>query len=246
MKNMIYAGVAAAALIAIPASAQLGGQQRGPMAGPLTRAAVQERVQARFAMVDSNHDGFVTQQEADARSEFRRDRMRDRMAARRDRTDGPGEDGAAPGEDRQERVRERMSARFDRLDSNHDGSISRAEFDSAMAARAEHRREGPPGMGRGPGTSGGDGPGMGRHGGPRGGRMAHRGGAMGGMGGFGGNMIERLDADHDGRVSLAEAQTKALAMFDRVDANRDGTITLDERRAARERFRGTRQDRRPG
>ena len=67
-----------------------------------------------------------------------------------------------------------------------------------------------------------------------------------GMGGFGANMIERLDSDHDGRVSLAEAQAKALAMFDRIDANRDGTVTPDERRAARERFREGRQGRREG
>ncbi len=239
MKNLLYAGAVVAAVIAIPVAAQVGGAQRGPMAGPLTRAGVQAMVQSRFAMVDANHDGFVTREEADARTEFRRDRMRERMADRRGRME-------ARGEGEQGDVRERMSARFDRLDSNHDGSISRAEYDGAMAARAEHRREGGPGMERGPGTGGGNGPGMGRHGGPRGGAMAHRGGGMGGMGGFGGNMIERLDADHDGKVSLAEAQTKALAMFDRVDANRDGTVTQDERRAARERFRETRQERRPG
>ena len=75
--------------------------------------------------------------------------------------------------------------------------------------------------------------------------MRH-GGGMAGMGGFGPNMIERLDSNKDGRVSLAEAQTGALAMFDRVDSNRDGTVTPEERRAARERFREARQDRRPG
>lgn len=236
MKKLILAGVATAALIAIPAVAQVGGQQRGPMAGPLTRAAVQANVQARFAMVDANHDGFVTREEADKQTEFRRDRMRERMTARRGRME-------ARGEGRQERVRERMSARFDRLDANHDGSISRAEFDGAMASRAEHRREGGPAMGRGRMGHGGA---MMRHGGPRGGDMARRGGGMGGMGGFGANMFERLDGDHDGRVSLAEAQSRALAMFDRVDANRDGTVTPDERRSARERFREGRQDRRPG
>jgi Ca2+-binding EF-hand superfamily protein len=243
MKKILFAGAAIAAFIAIPASAQQGAEQRGPMAGPLTRASVQAMVQAKFAMVDANHDGFVTREESEAQIAFRRDRMRERMAARHDRMEARGERAEAGpardearGEDRQARIQERMSGRFDRLDSNHDGSISRAEFDGAMAARAEHRREGGPGMGHGR---------MGRDGGPRGGRMAHRGG-MGGMGGFGGNMIERLDSDHDGKVSLAEAQAKALAMFDRVDANRDGTVTQEERRAARERFRETRQDRRPG
>ncbi len=239
MKKILFAGAALAALIAIPASAQIGGgQPRGPMAGPLTRASVQANVQARFAMVDANHDGFVTREEADARTEFRRERMRERMQARRGRMEARGERGEGRGQD----MRARMSDRFDRLDANHDGSISRAEFDGAMAARAEHRREGAPGMGRGPMMRG---EGM-RHGGPGDGRMARRGGGMGGMGGFGANMFERLDADHDGRVSLAEAQAKALAMFDRIDANRDGTVTPDERRAARERFREGRQGRREG
>ena len=159
---------------------------------------------------------------------------------------------------------DRRAARFDRLDANHDGSISRAEFDAASAARAGHRGEGrgPRGgeaMNDGPQSEGGmpggdmrDGRGMReggmceggmREGGMREGRM-RRGGMAGG--GFGANMFERLDADHDGRVSLAEAQAKALAMFDRVDANRDGTVTPDERRTARERFREGRQDRRRG
>jgi Ca2+-binding EF-hand superfamily protein len=241
MKKMIFAGAAVAALIAIPAAAQIGGDNRGPVAGPLTRAGVQERVQARFAMVDANHDGFVTREEAGTRAEFRRDRMRERMMARRDRMDGRGDRDEARGEDRSAQIQERRSGRFERLDSNHDGSISRAEFDGAFAARAEHRREGGPGMGRGRMGRGGM-----NQGGPGEGGMARRGGGMRGIGGFGANMLERLDSDHDGRVSLGEAQAGALAMFDRVDANRDGTVTPDERRAARERFREGRQDRRRG
>jgi Ca2+-binding EF-hand superfamily protein len=245
MKKILFAGAAIAAFIAIPASAQDGGERRGPMAGPLTRAGVQAMVQARFAMVDANRDGFVTREEAEARTAFRRGRMGERMAARRGRMEARGGREEARGEDRQERIQERMSTRFDKLDANHDGSISRSEFDGAMAARAEHRREGGPGMGNGRMGRGADREAM-RDGAPRGGRMAHRGGGMGGMGGFGANMLERLDSDHDGRVSLAEAQARALAMFDRADANRDGTVTQDERRAARERFREARQDRRRG
>jgi Ca2+-binding EF-hand superfamily protein len=59
-------------------------------------------------------------------------------------------------------------------------------------------------------------------------------------------MFDRLDADKDGRVSLAEASTHALALFDRADANRDGTVTPEERRAAWQRFREERQGRRGG
>jgi len=52
--------------------------------------------------------------------------------------------------------------------------------------------------------------------------------------GFGGRMFEMADANHDGRVSLAEAQSAALAHFDRADLNHDGRITPDERQQARQ------------
>jgi len=52
-----------------------------------------------------------------------------------------------------------------------------------------------------------------------------------------------LKHTQDGRVSMAEASSRALAMFDRVDANRDGTITMEERAAARGMMRGQRQQR---
>jgi Ca2+-binding EF-hand superfamily protein len=73
--------------------------------------------------------------------------------------------------------------------------------------------------------------------------MGHRGpGAMAG-GRFGGAMFERMDSDRDGRVSLAEASSRALEMFDRTDANRDGTVSADERRATMQHFRDDRRGR---
>ena len=45
------------------------------------------------------------------------------------------------------------------------------------------------------------------------------------------------DANKDGRVSLAEAQTAALAHFDRADLNHDGKITPDERQQMRQQRR---------
>ena len=56
--------------------------------------------------------------------------------------------------------------------------------------------------------------------------------AMGGMG-FGGHLFDMADANHDGRVSLQEAESAALAHFDRVDVNHDGRITPDERQHVR-------------
>ena len=58
------------------------------------------------------------------------------------------------------------------------------------------------------------------------GKMGH-----GGMGG--GHMIAMADANHDGRITLAEAEAMALQHFDKMDANHDGQVTRDERRAGR-------------
>ena len=66
--------------------------------------------------------------------------------------------------------------------------------------------------------------------------MRHMGGM--GMGGqFGGHLLEMADANHDGRVSLAEAQAAALAHFDKADLNHDGKITPDERQQGRQVMR---------
>ena len=209
MNRFVYAGAAVAALIAIPAIAQVGGERRANPSEPMTRAAVQAHVEARFARVDANRDGFVTRAEADARI------------------------AAARGE-RQARRGERRAQLFDRLDADRNGSISRAEFDAHAAARAAHRG--------GPGAEGRGGRRMGHA------RMMrrHHGAMAGGRGGFGPAMFDRLDADHDGRVSLAEASSRALAMFDRADADRNGTVTPEERRASIQRFREDRRGRRGG
>ena len=225
MRKFVLAGVALAAIAAIPASAQPGPDGPARDAGPLTRASVQAMVQARFAKVDANHDGFVTREEADARIAEAREHRGDRMEQREGRM-----------EQRRERMGERRAEMraglFDRIDTDNNGSISRSEFEAHASARAERRaeRRGPDRMRGGRGM---------RH--AR--MMRHRGpGAMAG-GRFGGAMFERMDGDHDGRVSLAEASVRALEMFDRTDANRDGTVTQDERRAAMQRFREDRRGR---
>ena len=104
---------------------------------------------------------------------------------------------------------------FDRLDANHDGNISRQEF---MAGRGQVRQERVTIMRDGAGA-----PGQMR---------MHRMGTGAGIGGFG-RLFDMADANHDGRVSLAEAQAAALAHFDRADTNHDGKITPDERRQVR-------------
>jgi hypothetical protein len=70
-------------------------------------------------------------------------------------------------------------------------------------------------------------------------RMHMRGVGMG-MG-FGGRLFDMADANHDGRVSLAEAQAAALAHFDKADLNHDGKLTPDERRQAHQLMRTQRR-----
>lgn len=112
MSKFLLAGAAFAALAAAPAAAQPEGRDRP--AGPVTRADVEARVEARFARADSNHDGFVTQEEVRLGAEQRR-------------------------ADRQHRRGERRAQLFERLDADHDGSISREEFEARPALRGGER-----------------------------------------------------------------------------------------------------------
>jgi hypothetical protein len=127
MKTFTLAGAALAALVALPAIAQQAPDARARPAGPVTRAAVEAKVEARFARVDSNRDGFVTREEAQAARAAVRERFQDRRE-------------------------ERRSALFARLDANGDGAISREEFD---APRAGLRQGGEARRGHRPGRAGG-------------------------------------------------------------------------------------------
>ena len=171
----------------------------------MTRDEVARHVGELFAKLDTNHDGFVTKDEVEALHQ----KMTGAMGMAGDMQKRLAENGVFIGD---------RGAMFDRLDTNHDGNISRQEFMAGKPQVHEERvmimRGGPDGA---PGVPGG--PAM--HG------MQMR---MHGMGmGFGGNLFEMADANHDGRVSLAEAQAAALAHFDKVDLNHDGKITPDER-----------------
>lgn len=179
----------------------------------MTRDEMSGHVAKLFAKLDTNRDGFVTRQEVDA--------VHAKMMSAMDK-----------GGNAEKRLAERgvvvgdRGAMFDRLDTNHDGNISRQEFTAGRAQVREKRvmvmRGGPDGApGALPPMDGHPGMGMKMH-------MRHMGG-MRGMSGFGGKLFEMADANHDGRVSLPEAQTAALAHFDKTDANHDGKITPDER-----------------
>ena len=48
-------------------------------------------------------------------------------------------------------------------------------------------------------------------------------------------MLTRFDTNKDGKVSLAENRTPALAQFDRADTNKDGSLSVAEQRASANR-----------
>ncbi|MBA3510804.1 EF-hand domain-containing protein, partial [Sphingomonas sp.] len=113
MKTFLFGGVAAVALAAVaPAVAQV------PAAGAAkvqSRADVAAKVQRKFARLDANRDGAITQAEVQA-LRGQRVAKRAQRAQRRD----PGQ-------------------RFARLDTNSDGQVTRAEFDALAAARTQRR-----------------------------------------------------------------------------------------------------------
>lgn len=95
-------------------------------------------------------------------------------------------------------------------DANHDGVITRAEFDAqrtAMFARLDTDSNGQISRDE-----------------MRAGRARHHGeGAPDGAG-----FISRLDSNHDGRVTREEFLARPNAEFDRLDANHDGALVAGE------------------
>ncbi len=100
--NKWIIGTAVAALVAIPALAQMSGEMHEGhgmgMKAPQTRAEVEARVKEHFAKADANGDGVITKAEADSFHDRMRAEMADRM--------------------------------FAKIDTDKDGKISRAEFDA--------------------------------------------------------------------------------------------------------------------
>jgi hypothetical protein len=134
MKMIIVGMVLGAAAVAAPALAQAPGGGFGQR--DQTRAQVQQRADMIFQMIDSNHDGVVTRQEAEqAATQF---------AAR---SEGEGRGGG-----RMQRMIEqafgsaqsitlqqfeaKFVARFDAMDLNRDGVVTAAEREQFRAQRS--------------------------------------------------------------------------------------------------------------
>jgi Ca2+-binding EF-hand superfamily protein len=135
MKNVILSGAAFAALFAAPALAQPA-QDGARARQPVTRAMIETRVRERFARVDANRDGFVTQEEAQAFRAAARAQRQGSRAERRGNREGDRE------------------AMFARLDANRDGMISREEFSQPRAGMERGERRALRGERRGRGAGG--------------------------------------------------------------------------------------------
>ncbi len=178
-----------------------------------TRAEAQARAEEMFARLDVNKDGKLDRADRDAR----RQQMREAM--------------------------------FDQLDTNNDGSISKAEFladrgpegDRGPRPDGERMRDMPPPP-EGANMAGPESDGPARDHPERrrghGDRHGDRHGMKGPMMGFG-----KADADGDRSITRAEFVAAALQRFDGMDGNKDGKVTPEERRAAHDRMRAERKDR---
>jgi Ca2+-binding EF-hand superfamily protein len=229
MNKILLGGAAAAALLtggvalaqAAPPAPESQAARHSHMMHLSTRADVQAHVGKMFAKLDTNHDGFITQDELSA-SEAQHEQKAEQRAARFDPSkmfdkldlnhDGQitmaeaeaahSQHAQADGGQPAMHHRAGFKHLFGRADANKDGVVTRAEFDAASAQMKAHMQD-----------------------------------ASMGRGGMAGHMFEMADANKDGRVSLAEMQAAALAHFDKMDLNHDGTISPDERKQARELFR---------
>jgi Ca2+-binding EF-hand superfamily protein len=168
-----------------------------------TRDEVVNHVREMFAKLDTNKDGFVTREEADAAHKAMAGELRQHFVKRVGGTERPDRD---------------RGEAFNRLDVNKDGVITRDEFVSAQPQVRERRvivmREGEAPI-QVDGAAG--------HPSIKAVRVHALGMRMHGK------MFERADANRDGRVSLQEMTDAALKHFDSADANRDGKLTPEER-----------------
>ena len=143
----------------------------------------------------------------------------------------------------------RVKAMFDRIDANHDGSITLAEFDAYRTARlAEWQAK--RGERRDQAFAAMDSDQNGQISkaefdsfatSDRAKALRHMAGAGMIRARMGNRWFDRADGNHDGKVTLDEAQSSAMAVFDRADADHNGTVTPEERRLSWAKQRDARQ-----
>ncbi|QLC22579.1 hypothetical protein HFP51_10570 [Parasphingopyxis sp. CP4] len=230
-----------ASVLAIPSIADAREGRAG--AEPMTRTAVETRVAERFAAADADSSGGVTREEAAAHRDVRRAERQDSRFARMD-GDGDGvitiaERDAA----RAERMQRRGIRRSDMIAEVSDmrGRLTAEELadlgpNAELAEpparderRAEHRAAHMERRNQAWTAADTDNDGAlsrAEFDTLHAGRTHHRGQRHTGR-------FDRMDADNNGEISLAEMSERAMARFDRADADGDGTVTAEERRAMR-------------
>jgi hypothetical protein len=107
------------------------------------QAAANARVEKEFATFDLNHDGQITQDEIQSVHEQRRAEMQAKFEARFKQADTNG-DGQLSKEEVQAGM-PFLARGFDRLDANKDGELSLDEVKAGRQAMAGHMRRGPHG-----------------------------------------------------------------------------------------------------
>lgn len=166
--------------------------------------------QAMFALKDADRDGSLVAAELAAGHGMR---MRD------------GKRGHG-----REKMRAGMMAR---MDADRDGAITRAEHAAASQAMFDRMDADRDGRVTAEEMKGGHAKMMADHGGMKHKGMRHEGMRHEGMKphpgkGMHGHGMARMDANGDGRVTVAEHAAAAQAMFLRMDADRDGYVSKAE------------------
>jgi Ca2+-binding EF-hand superfamily protein len=155
-----------------------------------------------FAELDTDHDGFITADELKAFG----DKMHARRASADQTQQQSGSTATAPAaNDRGERIAQHILAQ---VDTDHDGKISKAEFDAqsqAMFKRLDKNGDGKIEAAELPQ----------RH-----------------WTQMGSRMFDKMDTNGDGKVTKAEFTAANDQLFQKLDVNGDGVITKDEMTAA--------------
>lgn len=168
---------------------------------------------------DTNGDGVVSHAEFLAAATQRFERMDANKDGKLsgDELRGPMAERAQGGIITREAFLAEADARFQKLDVNHDGTITKDEMQAMMERFHDRGGRGPEG---GPGGDDGKGPPP-----PPGERGGH------------GGRLEKIDTNHDGRISREEMRAEADRHFDKLDTNHDGFLDKAELEAGHKHHR---------
>ena len=197
--------------------------------GKVTKDELPERAQRMLERVDTNGDGAIDRQEAEAAAkQFQQGSGRRPEGGDRPDSGGPGRGGDfvqrlmdndknGDGKVSKDELPEFLQRMMERFDTNGDGAVDRQE---AEAAAKQFQQGG------------------GRR--PQGGDRPSAGGTSDGAARPGGDFVQRLmanDKNGDGKVSKDELPEPMQRMIERVDTNNDGSVDRQEAEAAAQKFR---------